>query len=306
MKLKVAVILLTLSLIYYQGFSQSFYTYGGRDAIASVGVGTSTYYGDLQDPGDYMDAKPSLAIGLQRFYTNRIAARLEATYFRLSGDDSDAEAQGRVVRNLSFRSDNIEVNLVGILNAFPKGRRFYQRPPLNPYGFAGIGVIYYNPKAKIPDEDWNGNRLLNAGKYTELQPLQTEGVSYQRFAIVVPFGFGVKYKISPFTNIALEGGYRLTFTDYLDDVSTTYQLHNSIEDPLTQALADRRHEIDLAPLGLEEDHIRGNPDENDGYFLLSIKLEYYLPTQILNFNKKNNRKRYKKKFNKAKSRLPIP
>lgn len=270
--------------------AQSFYSYrGGRDAIVSLGTGTSTYFGDLKDPGDYFDAKPSLNIGLQYFFNPRISARTEVTWFRLLGDDNDANAEGRVVRNLSFRSDNFEFNVVGIINALPNGARFYQRPQFNPYGFVGIGFLYFNPKGVVPATDWNGNELQKAGDYIALQPLQTEGVNYSRLSIVVPFGMGVKYKASPFINVSIEGGYRLTFTDYLDDVSTVYQLHSSIEDPLVQAMADKRHEINLPPLGLEPDHIRGNPSNNDGYFLFNIKVEYYLPQDIFTFKSNKNK-----------------
>lgn len=292
MKIFVAVLSIGLLFITELTYSQSFFRFsGGRDAIVSLGTGTSTYFGDLKDPGEYMDAKPSLNVGMQYFFNPRISARAEVTWFRLLGDDNDANAEGRVVRNLSFRSDNFEFNVVGIINALPNGARFYQRPQFNPYGFVGIGLLYFNPKGQVPTTDWNGDELQKAGDYIALQPLQTEGVNYSRLAIVIPFGAGIKYKASPFINIALEGGYRLTFTDYLDDVSTTYQLHNSIEDPLVQAMADKRHELGLTPLGLEPDHIRGNPSNNDGYFLFNIKIEYYLPADVLSFNKKRRNQR---------------
>ncbi|ELR70623.1 hypothetical protein C900_03604 [Fulvivirga imtechensis AK7] len=291
MKRIIAVLSIALAGIVELVDAQSFYNFRtGRDVIASVGTGTSTYFGDLKDPGDYMDAKPNLNIGLQYFFHSRIAGRAELHWFRLQGDDSDSELTGKTRRNLSFRSDNFELDLIGIVNAFPQGARFYQRPQFNPYGFIGIGLLYFNPKGQVPQTDWNEDPLPDAGDYIALQPLRTEGVDYNRLAIVIPFGIGVKYKANPFINIGLEGGYRLTFTDYLDDVSTVYQLHSSIEDPLVQAMADRRHEIDLPPLGIDEGHIRGNPANNDGYFLFNIKIEYYLPENILSVNSKNRGK----------------
>ncbi|UII31637.1 DUF6089 family protein [Fulvivirga ulvae] len=291
MKIFVAVLSIGLLFITELAYSQSFFRFsGGRDAIVSLGTGTSTYFGDLKDPGEYMDAKPSLNVGMQYFFNPRISARAEMTWFRLKGDDRDADVNGRILRNLSFRSDNLEFNVVGIINAFPNGARFYQRPQFNPYGFLGVALLYFNPKGEVPSTDWDGNDLQKAGKYIALQPLQTEGVNYSRLAIVIPFGAGIKYKASPFINIAIEGGYRLTFTDYLDDVSTTYQLHSSIEDPLVQAMADKRHELDLPPLGLEPDHIRGNPNNNDGYFLFNVKVEYYLPSDIFTFKSRARNK----------------
>ena len=61
-----------------------------------------------------IDTKLNLNFGLQYYFTERIAIRTEANYFRLSGDDAEADSEGRTVRNLSFRSDNFELNVVGI------------------------------------------------------------------------------------------------------------------------------------------------------------------------------------------------
>ncbi|MEQ8927507.1 MAG: outer membrane beta-barrel protein, partial [Fulvivirga sp.] len=180
-KLVLGVILIVLASEIY---AQSFYNYRrGRDFIASLGTGTSTYFGDLNDDGDYFDAKPNLNIGLQYFFTNRIAARAELGWFQLSGDDANSSESGKVNRNLSFSSNNFEFNVVGIVQAWPDGARYYQRNDFNIYGFAGVGVLYFNPVAELN------------GKKVPLQPLQTEGVSYSRVTIVIPYGIGIKYKL---------------------------------------------------------------------------------------------------------------
>ncbi|MTI21921.1 hypothetical protein E1176_12885, partial [Fulvivirga sp. RKSG066] len=221
-------------LITAETYAQSFYnSRRGRDVIVSVGTGVSSYFGDLNDPGDIIDTDLHVNLGAQYFFTKRIAGRAELSWFKLSGDDAKSDSEGRVRRNLSFTSSNFEFNAVGIVNAFEYGPRFYQRPQFNAYGFAGLGVIYFNPKGELDGE-----------KYA-LQPLQTEGVDYSRVAPVLIYGGGVKYMINPFTNIVLEAGYRQTFTDYLDDVSTEYIANSSFEDPIAARLADRRPEIGL-------------------------------------------------------------
>ncbi|MDX1628876.1 MAG: DUF6089 family protein, partial [Fulvivirga sp.] len=198
----------------------------GRDAIVSFGSGLTSYFGDLNDPGDIIDAQFNANIGLQYMFDNRFAARAEFAWFQLQGDDADSDDIGRIKRNLSFSSNNYEFNIVGLVNAFEYGPRFYQRPEFNIYGFAGVGGLYFNPKAE-----------LNGKKYA-LQPLQTEGVDYSRFAVVLIYGAGIKYMINPFLNLAFEAGYRLTFTDYLDDVSTVYRDNASFSDPIAAQLAD--------------------------------------------------------------------
>jgi hypothetical protein len=261
--------------------SQSFYNYKrGRDLIASLGTGTTTYFGDLKDDGDIFDPKPNVNLGLQYFFSKRIAARAEITWFQLKGDDNQSKESGKVERNLSFSSNNFEFNVVGILQAFPRGSKYYQRPDFNVYGFLGIGLLYFNPKAEYE------------GKKYALQPIETEGVSYSRVTFVIPYGIGIKYKINPFFNIGLEGGFRQTFTDYIDDVSTVYVDNSSFTNPTDAALADRRPEIGLSIQ--EAGSKRGEPSNNDNYFIWNIKVEFYLPSNLLSSAKLKN-KRYQRK-----------
>ncbi len=258
------IVLALLILVAQVSIAQSFYAIRkDRSAILVVGTGTSTYFGELANPGDYIDAKPNINAGLQYYFTPRISARAEITWFTLEGDDSKADDGSRKKRNLSFKSNNVEVGFTGAFNLLPNGNRYYRRPYFNVYGFGGVGFIYFNPKAEYQ------------GKKYALQPLNTEGADYSRIALVIPFGLGARLKAGPNFNIALEGGYRKTFTDYLDDVSTVHLGSAPFSDPIAFALSDRRPELGLtaAPAGTQ----RGNPSGEDGYFLLNLKVEYYLP-----------------------------
>lgn len=280
-------------------WSQSFYNFGRqRDIIASLGLGTSSYFGDLNDPGDKFDLPFNVNLGLEYFLNDRISLRSELTYFRLEGDDASSDTEGRVRRNLSFKSNNGELNFVGIFNLRRNGSRFYQRPAVNAYAFAGIGVAYFNPRGQAPENYITGDGvngtaipLEDAGDYVALQPLNTEGADYSRWTMVIPFGGGVRFKAGPFFNIALEAGYRITFTDYMDDVSTNFRDQSEFGDNyLAAAMADRRPEIGLPRLPAGQ--IRGDESDNDGYMLYNIKVEYYLPTHIFSTSKfKKNRRR---------------
>jgi hypothetical protein len=168
---------------------------------------------------------------------------------------------------LNFQSNNFEINAVGVVNLNPQGRTFYQRPAWNVYGFAGIGLTYFNPTTE-----------LNGVKY-QLQAQQTEHVAYSKVTPVIPMGIGVRFKLGPFSNLTFEGGFRKTFTDYLDDVSTVHHDASSFATPLAAQLSDRRAELGL-PLA-PEGYIRGNPSTNDAYILYSVKFEYYLPVNFL-------------------------
>ncbi len=252
--------------------AQSFNLRNDRKVIISVGTGATTYLGDLQDPGDFFDLRPNAVIGLQQVFSERFSARAEFSWFQLEGSDlQDGTEDGgsRNERNLSFKSNTFELNTVGMFHLYKIGRRFYQRPIFNIYGFVGLGLTWFNPTAEYRDETY------------ALQPLMTEGVDYSRMTLAIPMGLGVKLRVNHFFNIAAEMGYRKTFTDYLDDVSTVYVDNESFEDPIAKALADRRPEIFGEGSQWKAGRRRGNPDNDDGYLLWNLKVEYYLPVSGL-------------------------
>jgi len=265
------------------GSSQSFYALRrDRNFLVSLGSGTANYYGEMVNPGEFGTLRPNVAIGAEYYLTNRISARAELTWFQLSGNDADAD-DDRVERNLSFRANCLELSALGAINLTPMGLRFYQRSALNFHAFAGIGVLYFNPKAKYQ------------GEWHALRPLETENKKYSRIQPVIPAGIGARIKLDPFFNILIEGGYRFTFTDYLDDASSTRYVDVALlnnKSDLARALSDRRVEIDTQPNRPSEVGKRGNPDENDGYFIANITLQYYLPKMMFtNYNKLYNVKR---------------
>jgi hypothetical protein len=72
--------------------------------------------------------------------------------------------------------------------------------------------------------------------------------------------------------LGLEAGYRTLFTDYLDDVSTTYADRNALfqaKGPQAVDLAWRGGEVNGAPYPPEGTQ-RGNPDSKDGYYYVAI------------------------------------
>jgi hypothetical protein len=261
--------------------AQSFYAIRkNRNLLVGLGSGTANYYGELVNPGEHGRLKPNIAISGEYYVTNRISTRATLTWFMISGTDAKAD-DDRQERNLSFRSNNIELSFTGVVNLLPVGTRFYQRTKLNLYGFAGFGLLYFNPKAEYQ------------GKWYALAPLQTEGKSYSRFQPVIPVGFGARIKVDPFFNILIEGGYRATFTDHLDDISIRrYPDGATLKNDLARALSDRRVEIGTQPSNPTQVGVRGNPEKNDAYFIASVTLQYYLPKEVF---QGGNRKLYNRK-----------
>lgn len=270
--------------------------------MINVGSGTANYKGELVNPGEFGILKPNITIGAEYYFFPRISTRAQLTWFQIAGDDAKADDDRRQ-RNLSFKSSNIEFSAIGIVNLGPQGDRYYDRPLLNFHGFIGVGLLYFNPKTEYE------------GKMHALQPLKTEGVAYSRLQPVIPMGLGARINVSPVLNVLIEGGYRLTFTDYLDDVSRKRYLGPDAfgGDPnsLAYKLSDRRPEIGTVPGGdIVPDYeqrttkgVRGNPETNDGYFILNLSVQYYLPSEIF---KSSQRKLYtikrKNYYNKPRKR----
>lgn len=263
------------------GDAQSFYAIRReRSIIASAGLGTANYFGELTNPKTLGAIKYGLNLGLERFVTNRISARVEANWFQISGTDATAD-DDRIVRNLSFVSNNIELNANATISLGPLGQRFYQRPPLNFYAFIGFGMAYINPKT-----EHNGEKVA-------LQPLKTEGITYSKFQPVIPMGGGMKVKVGPFFNVAIEAGIRKTFTDYLDDISIKrYPDPATLDSDLARELSNRSN---------GEASVRGNPEKDDWYFMMNAKVQYYLPYEFGNSNRKLYTKK-RKSYNSPKRR----
>ena len=120
---------------------------------------------------------------------------------------------------------------------------------------------------------------------TFLHPLSTEGQGlaaypgrkpYSLTQLCLPFGAGWKWTFSKRYDIIYELGYRLLFTDYLDDVSTTYvdpQLLLAARGPKAVEVAYRaQHSAGSYPYQEGPGDQRGNPNVKDWYFFSGLKL----------------------------------
>lgn len=250
--------------------AQSFYNWKrDRKLMLGFGLGTTNYYGDINNPKQVISPNLNVSLNLEYPASPRVNMRLEFMYYQISGADSEYEgsssAEDRYIRNLSFTANNFEATIGATYSFYKDNRVYYRRPKLNPYALLGIGFTTVNPRAQYQ------------GEWYKLRDIQTEGVEYSGAALVIPFGAGVKFKVTNTLNIAFEVAYRVTFTDYLDDVSRTYiDQSNFAGDPVAAILADRRQELGYPPAAAGK--IRGNPESNDGYLVIGLKGTYYLPT----------------------------
>jgi len=299
--MKKFLLLVVFAVLAENVLAQSFYNRRiDRKWVASAGTGTAKYFGELTNDGDIIQGTLyNIEVGLERRIQERFSVRANLTFFQVQGSDAVAGNESRVPRNLSFRSSNLELAVIGVLQLFPEIGRYYQRPLINPYIFLGIGATYFNPTAELPAELHDGTPIPNAGERVGLRKYQTELKNYVPIAMSFPFGVGLKMMIAPPLNISVNGGYRYTTSDYFDDVSTVHPGDAAFSDPLAAALSDRRPEVGIpvAAAGTK----RGNPDNNDGYFIFSVRVDYYLPPGIFGGNKRGS---YNKRRKAPKRRVP--
>jgi hypothetical protein len=224
--------------------------------------GLAGYQGDLKSGSVFSQDKLMGSIGAIYDLSEHIAARTYFTYTKLQADDKKGTTSMQQ-RNLNFQTGLFDWELTAQYSLFSLNEKWW-----TPTIFAGIGIFHFNPYTK----DAAGNKVL-------LQPLSTEGQGfvagispYKKTQFSIPFGIGASYSLGEDTRIGLEAGYRKIFTDYLDDVSTTYVDENALRAARGQQAVDlawRGDEISGAayPGG---GATRGSEKYKDGYYYIAL------------------------------------
>ncbi len=244
--------------------------YTDRYFSLTAGTGKASYIGELNSKNRVQSKLANFNLGLEARLLTRISARAEIGYYNLKGFDYRSKIGSfEQQRNLSFRSWNLEGYLQGMYYIRKYGGDYYRRWPIDPYIHLGVGFSTYNPTAE-----------LNGTTY-ELRNLRIEGVEYGKTTLIIPAGIGVKFKLNEFITLTTEWAFRYTFTDYLDDVSTVFPEFTG--DNVFSSLANRKDEIPVVNQEAYDRLVpgtpRGNPDNNDHYYFLNLKLEVFLPNR---------------------------
>lgn len=239
-------------------------------------IGYSTYYGDLCGGKECFSPQPAVSVGLAYRLSESLSLRGSFTWLRLTGNDADSDEPGRTPRNLHFRSENLEIAVIGVYDIFSYQKMYRRRQTFSPYVFLGIGATYFNPRTFIEDAD--GNKTWHS-----LRQHTTEGVDYNTFALVVPYGIGVHIKATPHLDFHVEVGMRWANTDYLDDVSDKYADQSQLSET-ARMLSDRS----INPPRDRSNEKRGNSDKNDAYFMTQVRASYTLKVTKQSYNINSN------------------
>ena len=290
---RTCVILFFIVLSHYFSHAQSSSRWKRMRYEVFYGLGATNFLGELGGADregtnfvrdlEISMTRPAIHLGLRYRITEKVSTKAMLSYGILRGDDKLTNETYRRYRNLAFRSPIIEFS-----NQFEysiirekQGHRYNLRRvrglkgfKTNTYFFVGFGVFFFNPKNKYQ------------GKWYALQPLGTEGQGlvptrkkYSRFNMCIPYGIGFKYGINRRANIGLEFGVRKSFTDYIDDVSTTYfdnQMIREARGDIAAYLADPSN--GTHPNWTTAYEQRGDAKDKDSYMFLILNLTYKLYT----------------------------
>jgi len=241
-------------------------------------VGAAHYFGDLNTRSRINRPKAAVGIFFKKQFNNYLGIRLSGHYAQLGYSDIYSNNDFEKRRNLSFNSEIVELAVQGDFNFF----KFVPGDPsysFTPFVALGIGVFSYNPYAYYQ------------GKKVYLRPLGTEGQNigyidpnngkkrktYGSMAVCFPIGAGIKYNVSNNVNLSFQITHRLTLTDYLDDVSTTFIGIDKFpvlngQPSLAGILQDRSYETGTS-IGTEGRQ-RGLSKQKDQYIIAEVGISF--------------------------------
>ena len=237
-----------------------------------VGVagGFANYNGDLLDKL-YPKKLTNGHIGVSVHYELSDQLLLRGTYnfARIDGSDVVSDKEELRLRNLRFESAISEFFIGGEYHLFNLYEKRY-----TPYIFAGLAVFHFDPYT-----------LDSTNRKYFLKPLSTEGQGiypakkeYSLMQPAIPFGGGIKFAITENLRIGIEFGFRKTFTDYIDDVSTSYPDFTDLLAARGQTAVDFSYRSNEIPGGSAtfptKDTQRGSAANKDIYYFTGLNLTF--------------------------------
>lgn len=271
-----------------QYFRQSSYWKTNRREV-DLGIGISNFLGELGGRNqigspflwdlELSQTRPALSFGYRYFIARQQALVGRFTYGVLAGNDNLTAEEFRNNRNLSFKSDVLELGLVYEFHLYReelghmydlRGVKGEKPTRVGLYLFAGVAGFYFDPKAQYNNA------------WVRLKPLSTEGQGlpggadeYSNIGLAIPMGFGLRKALNKTISIGLNLQYTKTFTDYIDDVSSNYFDNETLlaeRGPEAAYLADPS--LGLIAGQTARGQQRGDPDDKDAYLFLKFHVHY--------------------------------
>ncbi|MBL7810649.1 MAG: hypothetical protein JNL57_00380 [Bacteroidetes bacterium] len=264
-KQQAKIVLAAGTTLVYCGYTHAQKYFSGRYELG-ITAGSSNYHGDLSHGNPLPFFHPSGGAFFKYNFNGYFGYRLQASYLRASGTDKDDPTYK--VRNLSFATDIYEMGNLFEFNFRSFGTNVNDKY-WTPYFYTGLNLFLFEP-----------TRMENSD--IKLRNLYTEGQKrrYSRLQPSVPIGFGIKTMLQPQKNrgvwiLGVEGCWRKTFTDYLDDVKGSYPDYAAMVDQHGLGSAEYSHpetKNGLAPYAAGT--MRGDTHLRDYYYYLGFTVSY--------------------------------
>lgn len=233
-------------------------------------AGVSYYFGDLNTTFNLSRPGPAGGASARFNFNNRLSAKFDLNYGRISADDQFSKNDFERARNLSFSSNIFEFSGQFEFNFMPyiHGSDDF---PFTPYLFGGLSVFYFNPKAVFEGESYALRDMGTEGQFT--------GNEYFLVQPALVYGGGVKFDLNDVWSVNVEISARRLFTDYLDDVSGLYADKDeilAIRGPIALELSDRStlEDRELFQIG-QPGRQRGNAKDRDSFNFIKLGFMYY-------------------------------
>jgi len=159
-----------------------------QDNDIGVFLGGAYYMGNINPDGLFYQPQPAFGLIFRKNYNPFVSLSYEATFGNLVASDANFKTDTfRLVRGATLKQNIVEGAINLEYNFFAMRREKKHSDNFSPYIKFGVAVV-----------------------------------SLGHMQVCVPFGLGLKYRITKKVEIAMEWTYRRTFSDKLDGLSIYY------------------------------------------------------------------------------------
>jgi hypothetical protein len=228
--------------------------------------GVCNYYGDISPSVKLNETNATGGLFARLNLNHTFALRAEFNRFTITGSDKNFEFNK--IRNLSFKTNIHEAAMIMEFNFLKYGPHVLHEE-FTSFVYLGVAAFNFNPQANLD------------GKWYDLSDYKTENVAYSKLGVAIPFGIGLKYMASDKFAFECQMGFRKTYTDYLDDVSTVYpdvQTRFTDGGIIGATLTDRSIETYGDPQ-FKMGNKRGDPAQKDWYMNFTVGVSMRLNTR---------------------------
>ncbi len=260
----------------------------------SITTGGTAFLGDLRGPpgegGPFVKdlllktVRPYIGVSATWNAENWYSLTAGIGYTKVNGADSLIIMKGgverwRVYQNTTFRSNIFEVYAMGELRPLNLLDPSHEMRQFNPFVGLGVGLFHFNPQAPLN------------GRWIDLHPLHLEGQGFAEYPdrkeykltqLYIPVSLGIKYYMKNRTAVSVSALFRKTFTDYIDDVSTTYidpRLFNKYLSIDNAILARQLYSRSTRPEKVRPNVEKGDARNMDSYVSLVCTFSFILKGQ---------------------------